>query len=281
MLDAVARKVLAQEILDQALEQRKAAGEHTEVVYMPDGAVGVSCEVGKNEPRLGFIYCHYLPLSAVEELLVACEQIIDGTTIPETSEDGSVTHISLTSLEKKPGELMNHIRAMALFATRFLLDNLDNRVNDALRENFEDSLEFVAAALISNFINHFGGPIEFNKVDARKRIEGLAKSSADQRIRRLNALLKQLPGLQVLNEGEGTPPRDEWDKAAASFQAKKQIVDAICALRSEREKVSKANVARRLRLGSEKTRTQALKNKLAQANINWEEVLSLADERCP
>lgn len=168
---------------------------------------------------------------------------------------------------------------MALFATRFILDNLEDRVQDALRENFEDSLEVVAAALISNFVNHFGGATKFNKLDARGRIEGLAKSSAEKRRQRLNALLKQLPGLQILNEGEGRPRKDKWDKVALSAMVKAQILEAMRSLSRERERITKANVARRLRLGSEKTRTQALKNKLAQAELSWEELLSLAVEQ--
>jgi hypothetical protein len=281
LLDAMARKILAQEILDEALAQRKAAGDDFEIVHMPDGALSVPYEVGRTEPRLGFVYCHYLPIGAVEELLVACEHIIDGSTVTVMDDDGSMTRKSLTSLAEEPAELIQHVRSMALFAIRFLLDNFENRVHDALRENFEDSLEYVAAALMSNFVNHFGGPAEFNKLDARGRIESLAKSSADKRRHRLNALLKHLPGLQILNEGEGRPRRDEWDKAAVSARVKTEILEAVCALRGEREKVTKANVARRLGLGSEKNRTQALKNKLSQANVSWEALLASANEHCP
>ncbi len=159
ILGAQSRKVLAQEILNEALAQRKVAGEDSGIVQMPDGALGVLHEVGAEEPRLGFIYCNYLPIGAVEELLVACEHIIEGSGVPDVGDDGSVTKISLASLAKDPSELFGHIRAMALFATRFILDNLEDRVHGALRENFEDSLEFVAAALMSNFVNHFGGPV--------------------------------------------------------------------------------------------------------------------------
>src|SRR3712207_8087829 len=58
-------------------------------VCSSDLSVGVAYEVGENEPRLGFIYCHYLPIGAVEELLVACEHIIKGTTVSVQNEDGS------------------------------------------------------------------------------------------------------------------------------------------------------------------------------------------------
>lgn len=100
LLDAGARKILAQEILNEVLAQRKAAGQGTEIVRMPDGALGLLYEIGWEEPRLGFIYCNYSPISAVEELLLACEQIIEGTSVSDVGEDGSITKIPLNSLAK-------------------------------------------------------------------------------------------------------------------------------------------------------------------------------------
>jgi hypothetical protein len=52
-LDAATRKVLAQEIPNEALAQRKAAGDDFEVVHMPDVVRDVPYEVGAKEPGLG------------------------------------------------------------------------------------------------------------------------------------------------------------------------------------------------------------------------------------
>lgn len=273
LFDPAARKSLAQKILGQALAQRRAASGNDELVPVPDGSVGVACEAGAGEPRLGFIYCHYLPASAVEELLVACEQAFYGSTDFDRWEE-----VSLAQRQ----EAVNHICSMTLSATHFLLENLAGRVRDALEENIEDSLEYVTAHLASNMANYYG-PERVSKVDVRERIRSRAEESGKKRSDRLFSVLKNFPGLRVPKDKRARARKDTWDKAVTGHTFKTQIVSAICALRNEPERVTRKNVA--IKLGWAKARTanptHELNRRLIQANLRWEDMLALADERCP
>jgi hypothetical protein len=269
---------LAAEILELVLQQWREEGELNKwfykVLYDQNGEVCLVYE-GLSKHGYGEFLCYYRPKQAVEKIIVESERLFDNFTIHAYLKD-EAREIDVRLVERVPKDFRDKkIEQMATLATMLLLEGLKKNIGNALQENHQDSLFFAEAALNNQIAEYLSDKEGFSKVkaDVRADIKDKVKEVADIKSAWLTKVLRHLPAL-IAKVSRGRPRKDNQSRAKTKQEYEARILQAMRALRSERELMSKANVARRLNLGSEKNRTQAMNNKLEQSGIDWDTLVS-------
>jgi hypothetical protein len=211
----IEREKLAREIVQEALRLWAEENKDREVIEMPDGDLAIPIEVGNRDSGFGYIYSHFLPISAARLIVQDCETHFNNLSIRFQDEQGQVQTTTLGERQDEDTR-KSHIKGMAVQATLCVLLNLESRQKDALKENFEDSLVLVQAALHNNVAEMFNVT-----TDVGPDIKKIAKESGERREIRLRRFVEQpqLGNVQAIITHPGRPTEDNLtQKVAAAFK---------------------------------------------------------------
>ena len=198
--------------------EAKAQNAHPHLrIIAPNGSSWPAYSV--TQPGLGHLVYHYIPLPVVESITANCERIFD-----------SKTEFRRWAPEDRTGT----IQSMAIAATARLLLDLPERISDAIRLTFEESLLYTETALQSAEAYTRGG-----LADATGSVEELANLWAEKHRQRLSKRLKRVGRTEVLTptDDKRLPKITEGRLAIVYKQVKRRT--------AEGEKVQQSAVARK------------------------------------
>ncbi len=183
------RRELAFEILRDVVSGKVGGSTPTRLsaISYTDAGEPVPMYDGTSPDGYGSFICEYMPLATVETLITESSRIYDEIQERERLNFGRAYRTE-------------DVRRMAAVATRFLLNDLQRAISEALTEAFLDARLIAEAVLVMGVAEElepqatafYGKPAKVT-ADARGEIEEAARRVADSKRFHLRDLLGRLP----------------------------------------------------------------------------------------
>lgn len=277
------KEVLAKEILANCIKPWFEKGKPPEILH----GIGelnneLSLVYGNHSTKgYGSFLCHYLPLKAIEKILMECERMYD--EVKFRSDDGS-----LSSLADQGQDFREKIiKEIAEFATQVFIWGMRAELIEAIEDHLDDALFMAEAAMVNDLGEARVGSHHFlHHINARAIVDEVVTRAATKKRKHIVGLLGAFPKI-IAEKKRGRLPGSSKPESLRVQERNEyitKIAGAYQELRVADGRIpTKTSVAKKLGVGGLNPKTgidsslTAFNNKLKRLGIDYKAIVGIVE----